>query len=72
MWRWFKPFGWVYRPASVAGWALALLVVALIIWTFIVVDRHSHSASDTLIGVFPWAWISVATLLWVASKTSQQ
>ena len=58
-------------PTSTVGWVLTLLTVTLTVWTFIVVDRYSHSASDTLIGVFAGAWILVATLLWVASKSNQ-
>jgi hypothetical protein len=69
---WFKRWGWIYRPVSAVGWAMTLAALLLIVWTFVVVDRHSHSASDTLIDTFPWAWIFVATLLWVASKTSGQ
>lgn len=34
------------------------------------VDRHSHSASDTLYGIFPY-FVSVFTILfWIASNTS--
>jgi hypothetical protein len=36
------------------GRALTLTAGLLIVWVFTVVDRHSHSASDTLIGTFPW------------------
>ena len=68
---WFKKWGWIYGPTSVMGWLLSLICFALIVWTFILVDRNSHSASDTLIGIFPWVWIGLATLGWVASETSQ-
>ena len=67
---WFKPLGWIHRPASFAGWFLTFFTLLLIAWVFMVVDRRSHSSSDTLVGVFPWAWIFLVTLNWVASKTS--
>jgi hypothetical protein len=67
---WFQPWGWVYRPAS---WqAIALLSVALVFCTqvFVAVDRHSHSVSDTLYGIFPFVVPTLILLNWVASKTS--
>ena len=67
---WFKKWGWIHQPTNVIGWILSLLVLVFIIWVFVLVDRDSHSASDTLIGVFPWAWISLVTLNWIASKIS--
>ena len=51
---WFRPWGWVHRPVSWQG----------------VVDRHSHSASDTLYGIFPYVVPCLMLLNWVASKTS--
>ena len=69
---WFKKWGWIYRPTNVVGWMLCVIVLAMIVRVFIVVDMHSHSASDTLIGVFPWALIAIATLGWIASKTSKK
>ena len=50
---WFKPWGWIYRPVSMAGWIAALLVALFCAQVFVAIDRHSHSASDTLYGVFP-------------------
>ncbi len=67
---WFEKWGWIHRPASAVGWLLSSLALASILCLFVVVDSHSHSVSDTLIGVFPWAWIALATLNWIASKTS--
>ncbi len=68
--QWFKPWGWVYRPASVLGFTLVLLAAVFCVQVFIAVDRHSHSASDTLYGIFPFVVPCVMLLYWVASKTS--
>ena len=57
---WFAPWGWSYRPVSLPGFALVALAV----------DRHSHSVSDTLYGLFPFIVPSLIVLNWVASKTS--
>ncbi|MCL5114101.1 MAG: hypothetical protein M1372_03000 [Patescibacteria group bacterium] len=68
---WFKKWGWIHRPTSTIGLVITFGVLLLIVWIFMVVDKNSHSASDTLIGTFPWAWIFLATLNWIASKTSK-
>ena len=67
---WFASWGWVYRPVSWQGVLLVLLVVAFCAQVFLAVDRHSHSATDTLYGVFPYVLPSLIVLNWVASKTS--
>jgi hypothetical protein len=40
-------------PTSVSGGVLCLLAAIFCITVFIAVDHHSHSASDTLDGIFP-------------------
>jgi len=68
--RWFKRWGWIYRPVSWQGILLVLLVFLFCLRVFIAVDGHSHSVSDTLYGIFPYfapVWI---ILFWVACKTS--
>ena len=67
---WFKRFGWSYRPVSWQG--VLLLLLALVFWVqvFLAVDRHSHSVSDTLYGVFPYFGCSFLLVNWVASNTS--
>ena len=69
---WFKPWGWIYRPASWQGAALWLLAAVFCAQVFTAVDRHSHSASDTLYGIFPYVVPCLIVLNWVASKTSGQ
>jgi len=67
---WFKPVGWIYRPVSWQGALLALGAAAFCVQAFLAVDRHSHSASDTLYGIFPFVVPCLILLNWVASKTS--
>jgi len=67
---WFKPWGWIYRPVSWQAVLLSLFAVVFCAQVFIAVDRHSHSVSDTLYGIFPYFVPCLMLLNWVASKTS--
>ena len=51
---WFKEWGWIYLPIAWQGWAAVVLTALFSVQVFVAVDRHSHSASDTLYGIFPY------------------
>lgn len=68
--NWFKPWGWVYRPVALPGLVAVALVVIFSVQVFVAVDRHSHSVSDTLYGIFPYIVPCLMLLNWLASKTS--
>ena len=67
---WFKPWGWIYRPVSWPGFLIVLLAIIFCAQVFVAVDRHSHSVSDTLYGIFPYVVPCLMLVNWVASKTS--
>lgn len=67
--KWFSPWGWLYRPVSIAGWLAVLVVIVFCVQVLVAVDGHSHSASDTLYGIFPYFVCSFMLLNWLASKT---
>ncbi len=68
---WFKAWGWLYLPVSPLGFVATLLPLAFAVNTFMAIDRHSHSNSDTLYGIFPF-WVPTFLLwAWLAAKTSQ-
>jgi hypothetical protein len=67
---WFRRRGWIYLPKRPAGWLVTVLVIALVAWIFRIVDRHSHSVSDTLIRVVPWVLLLLGSLGLIAAKTS--
>lgn len=69
--QWFKPWGWIYRPVSLQGMLVCLLASAFCIQVFFAIDRQSHSASDTLYGIFPYIVPTLILVYWVASKTSE-
>ena len=67
---WFRSWGSLYLPVSPLGFVATLLPLAFAVNVFVAIDRHSHSASDTLYGVFPF-WVPTFLFwTWLASKTS--
>lgn len=68
--KFFKRVGWVYAPVSIVGFIISLLAMGLCVTVFVAVDRHSHSVSDTLYGIFPFFVCSFLLLDWIGSRTS--
>jgi len=66
---WFKPLGWLFRPVSWQGYVAVIAAVAFCVQAFTAIDRHSHSVSDTLYGVFPYLASAFLLLNWLASRT---
>ena len=69
---WFKRSGWFYRPVSVHGAIITLAVLGFCVQVFLAVDRHSHSVSDTLYGVFPFFASAFLLFDWLAGRTSDK
>jgi hypothetical protein len=61
--------GLLFRPASIAGWLISLTALAFCIQVVVVVDRYSHSVSDTLYGIFPFWAPALLALAWIADRT---
>lgn len=47
--KWFQRKGIIFLPVSFAGLIIAGATIAYTVFTFIDIDRRSHSVSDTLI-----------------------
>jgi hypothetical protein len=69
---WFKRAGWFYLPVSLPGIVIALVALAFCTQVFLAIDRKSHSASDTLYGVFPYFACGFLLFDWIASRTSRK
>ena len=67
---WFKEWSWGYYPVSWQGAVVTLLLVIFLAHIFIAVDGTSHSASDTLYGIFPFWVPAILVWLWIASCTA--
>ena len=70
--KWFKRLGWFYVPVSVPGTFVVLLALLLCGTVFRAVDRHSHSASDTLYGVFPFFICTFLLVDWIGGRTGEK
>ncbi len=70
--KWFKRIGWFYVPVSVPGAVVCLLAALFYVSVFTAIDRRSHSASDTLYGVFPFFVCTFLLLDWVGGRTSEK
>jgi hypothetical protein len=70
--QWFKRFGWFYVPVSVPGVVVCLLAALFCITVFVAVDRHSHSVSDTLYGVFPFFVCTFLLVDWIGGRASDR
>jgi hypothetical protein len=68
---WFKRFGWFYLPISAQGTLIVLVAVGFCVNVFLAIDRHSHSVSDTLYGVFPFFACAFLLVDWIARSTSR-
>jgi len=69
--NWFKRIGWFHVPVSVPGAVATLFAILFCAQVFVAVDRHSHSVSDTLYGVFPFFVCTFLLLDWFAQRTSR-
>jgi len=65
----FRRVGWFCVPSSVLGAVMWLLAAGFVATVFAAVDRHSHSATDTLYGVFPFAACTFLLLDWVGRRS---
>ena len=70
--QWFKRWGWFHVPISAPGMMITLAALAFCAQVFWAVDRKSHSASDTLYGIFPFFVCCFLLFDWIAGRTSEQ
>ena len=69
--RWFRSFGLVFLPVSVAGWIVSLMAAAFCVNTFIALDAHAHSVSDLLYSLFPFWAPTFLGWAYIAGRTSR-
>lgn len=69
--QWFMQIGWFFVPVSIPGAISTLAALAFCAQVFLAIDRKSHSATDTLYGVFPFFACTFLLLDWIARRTSR-
>jgi hypothetical protein len=69
--QWFKQIGWFLVPVSIPGAIAAVAAFAFCAQVFLAIDHKSHSATDTLYGVFPFFACTFLLLDWIARRTSR-
>jgi hypothetical protein len=69
---WFKRLGWFYLPVTLPGVVIALAALAFCAQVFLAIDPKSHSATDTLYGVFPFFACAFLLFDWVAVKAGRK
>jgi hypothetical protein len=63
--------GWIYVPASVAGWIVAAVYAIVCIYTLVAIDKSYNSLFNSLIRFFPY-FISYSVIyFWIASNCSK-
>ena len=66
----YKKQGWIYVPVHGLGWLITGVLMVLAAGLFVGIDRHAHSASDTLIGFLPYGTSLAAIYFFIAINTS--
>ena len=61
----------VYWPRSILGAVLLVGLLAFMANTFVAIDRHSHSVSDTLYGIFPFWGCAFLLYQWLAATLTR-
>ncbi|HVU94099.1 MAG TPA: hypothetical protein VHE34_02705 [Puia sp.] len=70
---WFQRLGVLFVPVRAAGWVLLAAALAYLAATFVQIDGHSHSVSDTLMNWMFRVLITGAvysTIAWLTSRRS--
>jgi hypothetical protein len=67
---WFKRWGWVYLPVHMAGFAITVLTIVLLVPVYMAIIRSGHSVGDDLYHMFVYTTCAAFWWKWVAHKTS--
>lgn len=60
----------IHTPASVGGYVIDLLAMLFVLTVIIAANQNSHSVSDMLYAIFPYAVPTFLLREWLASKLS--
>jgi uncharacterized membrane protein len=71
---WFKAkrYGYGWYPATWQGWVVLAAAIAAMTSVFVGIDQHSHSVSDTLIGIVIPEAVILGFLLLICVLTGEK
>ena len=67
---WFKLWGPIYRPTSIFGFIIPLLILAFCVQVTLFFNSRAHSVTDFLYSIFPYVVPSLLLLERIAAHTS--
>lgn len=69
--NWFRRDGIFYRPITIIGWLVFIILISVAVYAFVAINIESHSVSDTLINFAPiFLFILIAYFL-IGNLTSR-
>ncbi len=70
--NWFNRKGYLLYPATLWAWLMVVGVAGYLVYTFIEIDSHSHSVSDTFINWFFNVLVISVALYFFALMTTEK
>jgi uncharacterized membrane protein YhaH (DUF805 family) len=71
---WFKAkrYGYGWYPATWQGWLVLAAALVAMVSIAVSIDRHSHSVSDTLIGIVVPELVIIGFLILICALTGEK
>ncbi|HOK25744.1 MAG TPA: hypothetical protein P5320_03725 [Bacteroidales bacterium] len=66
----FKKFGWIYLPVSLAGWIITVIFAGISLATLVWIDSAYNSLFYTLVRFFPYFIGFTVVWFWIASNSA--
>jgi hypothetical protein len=72
--KWFraKRYGYGWYPSSWQGWLVLLVYLVDVIGASLLIDKKSHSVSDTLMDWFPIMFVLTIILIVICYRTGEK
>lgn len=67
---WFRRTRYWYRPCHLIAWLILILAGIFCATVIVAINRHTHSVSDLLYGVFPYVTCTALIVDRIAERTS--
>lgn len=68
--KWFRPFGWLYKPISLPGYLILFVMLVFSFHIIIAAAVNASSVPEALYAAFPFVAPAFGAYLWIGSKSS--